>query len=140
MTVEEAARILSKMYHASKTRGRGRATTAVHLFGIKYANDLSRFTVDNGPEFAGKAMDEWAYRRGIKLSFIRPGKPVENAFAESFNGRLREECLNTNWFMSVRHAREVIETWRQDYNEVRPHSSLKGRTPKEFADSMAGLS
>ena len=97
-------------------------------------------TVDNGPEFAGKAMDEWAYRRGIKLSFIRPGKPVENAFAESFNGRLRDECLNINWFMSVRHAREIIETWRQDYNEVRPHSSLKGRTPKEFADSMAGLS
>ena len=97
-------------------------------------------TVDNGPEFAGKAMDEWAYRRGIKLSFIRPGKPVENAFAESFNGRLRDECLNTNWFMGVRHAREIIETWRRDYNEVRPHSSLKGKTPKEFVDSMAGLS
>ena len=70
---------------------------------------------------------------------IGPGKPVENAFAESFNGRLRDECLNTNWFMSVRHAREIIESWRQDYNEVRPHSSLKGRTPKEFAESMAGL-
>ena len=77
-------------------------------------------TVDNGPEFAGKAMDEWAYRRGIKLSLIRPGKPVENAFAESFNGRLCDECLNINWFMSVRHAREIIESWRQDYNEVRP--------------------
>ena len=96
-------------------------------------------TVDNGPEFAGKVMDEWAYRMGVKLSFIRPGKPVENAFAESFNGRLRDECLNTNWFMSVRHAREIIESWRQDYNEVRPHSSLRGRTPKEFAESMAGL-
>ena len=77
-------------------------------------------TMDNGPEFAGKAMDEWAYRRGIKLNFIRPGKPVENAFAESFNGRLRDECLNTHWFMSVRHAREIIENWRLDYNEVRP--------------------
>ena len=77
---------------------------------------------------------------GIKLSFIRPGKPVENAFAESTGGRLSDECLNINWFMSVRHAREIIETWRQDYNEVRPHSSLKGRTPKEFADSMPGLS
>ena len=75
-----------------------------------------------------------------QLSFIRPGKPVENAFVESFNGRLRDECLNINWFMSVRHARQTIETWRQDYNEVRPHSSLKGRTPKEFAESMAGLS
>ena len=96
-------------------------------------------TVDNGPEFAGKVMDEGAYRRGIKLSFIRPGKPVENAYAESFNGRLRDECLNINWFMSVRHAREIIESWRQDYNEVRPHSSLKGKTPREFADSVAGL-
>ena len=96
-------------------------------------------TVDNGPEFAGKVMDEGAYRRGIKLSFIRPGKPVDNAYAESFNGRLRDECLNINWFMRVRHAREIIESWRQDYNEVRPHSSLKGKTPREFADSVAGL-
>ena len=96
-------------------------------------------TVDNGLEFAGKVMDEWAYRRGIKLSFIRPGRPVEKAFAESFNGRLREECLNISWSMSVRHAREIIENWRQDYNEVRPHSSLKGKTPREFAESIAGL-
>jgi putative transposase len=96
-------------------------------------------TVDNGPEFAGKALDEWAYRKGIKLSFIRPGKPIENAFAESFNGRLRDECLNTNWFMSLKHAREVIENWRMDYNEVRPHSSLKGKTPKEYAEAAAGL-
>ena len=96
-------------------------------------------TVDNGPEFAGKVMDEWAYRMGVKLNFIRPGRPVENAFAESFNGQQRDECLNTNWFMSVRHAREIIESWRQDYNEVRPHSSLKGRTPREFAESTAGL-
>ena len=96
-------------------------------------------TVDNGPEFAGKALDEWAYRRGIKLNFIRPGKPVENAFAESFNGRLRDECLNINWFMSIKHAREVIESWRQDYNEVRPHSSLKGRSPKEYAEAVAPL-
>ena len=96
-------------------------------------------TVDNGPEFAGKALDEWAYRRGIKLNFIRPGKPVENAFAESFNGRLRDECLNINWFMSIKHAREVIESWRQDYNEVRPHSSLKGMSPKEYAEAVAAL-
>ena len=96
-------------------------------------------TVDNGPEFAGKALDEWAYRRGIKLNFIRPGKPVENAFAESFNGRLRDECLNINWFMSIKHAREVIESWRQDYNEVRPPSSLKGRSPNEYAEAVAAL-
>ncbi len=96
-------------------------------------------TMDNGPEFAGRALDEWAYRKGVKLNFIRPGKPIENAFAESFNGRLRDECLNTNWFMNLKHAREVIEDWRKDYNEVRPHSSLKGRTPKEYAEAATGL-
>jgi putative transposase len=89
-------------------------------------------TVDNGPEFAGKALDEWAYRKGIKLNFIRPGKPIENAFAESFNSRLRDECLNTNWFQTLKQARDVIETWRMDYNTVRPHSSLGGLSPQEF--------
>jgi putative transposase len=96
-------------------------------------------TIDNGPEFAGKALDEWAYRKGVKLNFIRPGKPIENAFVESFNGRFRDECLNTNWFLSVKHAREVIEEWRRDYNEVRPHSSLKGHTPREYAEAAAGF-
>ena len=96
-------------------------------------------TVDNGPEFAGKTLDEWAYRRGVKLNFIRPGKPIENAYAESFNGRFREECLNTNWFMNLKDAREVIEDWRRDYNEVRPHSSLNDRTPKEYAGTTTGL-
>jgi putative transposase len=96
-------------------------------------------TIDNGPEFAGRALDEWAYRKGVKLSFIRPGKPIENAYIESFNGRFRDECLNTNWFLSLKHAREVIEAWRRDYNEVRPHSSLKGATPKEYAEMTAGL-
>ena len=96
-------------------------------------------TADNGPEFAGRALDEWAYRKGVKLNFIRPGKPIENAFAESFNGRLRDECLNTNWFISLKHAREIIEDWRRDYNEVRPHSSLKGSTPKEYAEAASGF-
>jgi putative transposase len=96
-------------------------------------------TIDNGPEFAGRALDEWAYRKGVKLNFIRPGKPIENAIAESFNGRFRDECLNTNWFIDLRHARSVIEEWRRDYNEVRPHSSLKGATPKEYAEITAGL-
>jgi putative transposase len=96
-------------------------------------------TIDNGPEFAGRVLDEWAYRNGVKLSFIRPGKPMENAYIESFNGRFRDECLNTNWFLSLKHARDVIEDWRRDYNEVRPHSSLKGATPKEYAETAAGL-
>jgi putative transposase len=94
---------------------------------------------NNGPEFAGLALDEWAYRKGVKMSFIRPGKPIENAYIESFNGRSRDECLNTNWFMSLKHARKVIEEWRRDYNEVRPHGSLKGATPREYATSAVGF-
>ena len=78
-------------------------------------------------------MDEWAYRQKVKLHFIRPGKPVDNAFMESFNARFREECLNVNWFRSIEHARKVIEDWRIDYNENRPHSTLDFLTPKEFA-------
>ena len=96
-------------------------------------------TMDNGPEFSGKILDEWAYRKGVKLNFIRPGKPIENAFAESFNSRFRDECLNTNWFIDIKHARSVIEDWRKDYNEVRPHSSLKGNTPKEYAETKVGF-
>lgn len=89
--------------------------------------------VDNGPEFISNAMDEWAYNRKVKLHFIRPGKPVDNAFMESFNARLRDECLNVNWFRSIEHARKVIEEWRIDYNENRPHSTLGFLTPREFA-------
>jgi len=89
-------------------------------------------TVDNGPEFSGKALDEWSYRKGIKLNFIRPGKPVENAYIESFNGKLRDECLNQNWFLTLKDARQVIEEWRLDYNEYRPHSSLGDLSPREF--------
>jgi len=96
-------------------------------------------TMDNGPEFTGRALDEWACRRDITLNFIRPGKPIENAFAESFIGRLRDECLNENWFINLSHARNVIEAWRKDYNEVRPHSSLKGNTPMEYAGMAVGF-
>lgn len=88
--------------------------------------------VDNGPEFISNAMDAWAYEREIKLHFIRPGKPVDNAYMESFNGKLRDECLNQNWFLSLEHARRVIEEWRIEYNQERPHSSLENLTPNEF--------
>ena len=88
--------------------------------------------IDNGPEFISNALDAWAYQRGVKLTFIRPGKPVENAYIESFNGRLRDECLNENWFLSIEHARRVVEEWRIDYNTARPHSSLGNLTPEEF--------
>ena len=90
-------------------------------------------TVDNGPEFAGRALDEWAYRRSIRLRFIRPGKPIENAYAESFNGRLRDECLNEHWFSSLNHARVLIGQWREEYNHERPHSSLGNLPPAVFA-------
>jgi len=89
--------------------------------------------VDNGPEFTGRALDEWAHRRGVKLEFIRPGKPVENAFIESFNGRIRQECLNQHWFLDLDDARRTIEAWRISYNTNRPHSGIGGRTPAEFA-------
>jgi putative transposase len=89
-------------------------------------------TSDNGPEFTSKVLDEWAYRCGVKLNFIRPGKPIENAYAESFIGSLRDECLNENWFISMNQARELIENWRIDYNEGRPHTSLGGLTPREY--------
>lgn len=88
--------------------------------------------IDNGPEFISNALDAWAYQRGVKLTFIRPGKPVENAYIESFNGRLRDECLNENWFLTLEHARRITEEWRIDYNNARPHSSLGNLTPEEF--------
>ena len=90
-------------------------------------------TVDNGPEFAGMALDQWAYQHGVKLDFIRPGKPVENADIESFNGKLRKECLNQHYFTSLEEAQRLIEAWRLEYNQFRPHSSIGGLTPDAFA-------
>ena len=87
---------------------------------------------DNGPEFISKALDEWAYRNNVKLDFIRPGKPTENGYIESFNGRFRDECLNEHYFLDLQEAKELIEAWRQEYNGFRPHSSLKYQTPDEF--------
>jgi len=91
-------------------------------------------TIDNGTEFDSKVMDEWAFKRKVKLAFIRPGKPNENAYGESFNGRFRDECLNEHLFETLDHARKLIEDWRIDYNEQRPHSSLENLTPKEFLE------
>jgi len=112
------------------------------LTGRKVARALERvsrhrplpdvITVDNGSEFAGKDMDNWAYWRRIKLDFIRPGKPIENAYIESFNGRLRDECLNDQIYETLDDAREKIEMWREDYNGCRPHSSLGDLTPSEY--------
>jgi putative transposase len=95
--------------------------------------------LDNGPEFRGRALAAWSEERGVRLEFIQPGKPAQNAYAESFNGRLRDECLNANWFTSLSDARRKIESWRQDYNQQRPHSSLNYLPPAEFARTRAEI-
>jgi putative transposase len=91
----------------------------------------AQLVLDNGPELAGKALDQWAYAHGVHLRFIAPGKPVQNAFVESFNGRLRDECLSRHWFLRLADARHIVDAWREDYNLVRPHSGLGYRTPEE---------
>jgi putative transposase len=96
-----------------------------------------RIRTDNGPEFISKAVEQWAYENGVEWHFIEPGKPIENAYIESFNAHFRDECLNDNWFTTLADARELIEQWRQDYNQRRPHSSLGYRTPEEFAHLAA---
>jgi putative transposase len=98
-----------------------------------------RIVLDNGPEFRGRALAAWSEERGVRLEFIQPGKPVQNAYAESFNGRLRDECLNANSFTSLSDARRKIESWRQDYNQQRPHSSLDYVPPAEFAKTQAEM-
>ena len=91
---------------------------------------------DNGKEFCGKAMVTWAHERGVQLRLIEPGKPNQNAYIESFNGRLRDECLNEHWFTNLLHARTIIETWRREYNEERPKKALDGRTPAAYAKHL----
>jgi putative transposase len=118
------------------------------LPGLRVARVLDRLlaimglpptiVVDNGPEFAGRTLDAWAYARGVTLRFIRPGKPIENAYVESFNGKFRDECLNEHWFLNLADAKVAIEAWRVDYHTVRPHSSLGGRTPDQFAKVSEG--
>jgi putative transposase len=98
-----------------------------------------RIKVDNGPEFISKALDAWAYFNHIQLDYSRPGTPTDNAIIESFNGSFRDECLNTNWFLSLADARDKIERWRIDYNELRPHSSLTYLTPVDFARKQADI-
>lgn len=115
-----------------------------HIRGEDVVNVLNRvkadrglprtICVDNGPEFISKELDKWAYEHNITLDFSRPGKPMDNAYIESFNGSLRDECLNIHWFLSIEDARGKIETWRQDYNQWRPHTSLGNLTPQQYAE------
>lgn len=112
---------------------------AATLNRIKAVRGLPQtIKVDNGSEFISKVMDRWAYEHRVELDFSRPGRPIDNAKIESFNGRLREECLNAHWFLSLDDARRKIEAWRAFYNEVRPHTALKWLTPAEFARRAAG--
>ena len=92
---------------------------------------------DNGKEFIGKAMMQWAKPAGVDLKQIQPGKPQQNAYIESFNGRLRDECLNEHWFVSLEHAKRIIEAWRDEYNRERPKKSLNGLTPAQYAVQLA---
>ena len=109
------------------------------LEGVRAERPLPEsITVDNGREFAGRVLDAWAYLHHVKLDFIRPGRPVESGFIESFNGKLRDECLNAEVLLSIADAREKLERWRHDYNHLRPHSSLSNRPPAEFAREPCG--
>jgi len=106
--------------------------------GIKRSRGLPKvIRSDNGREFCGRAMAVWAHENGVALRFIEPGKPNQNAYVESFNGRLRDECLNEHWFTSLAHARAVIEEWRSDYNEQRPKKDLGGLPPAAYAAKLA---
>lgn len=97
----------------------------------------ARIAIDNGPEFVSKALDAWAYRHGVQLEFSRPGTPTDNAFAESFNGRFRDECLDQHWFASLEEARATIEAWRIEYNTERPHRALGQQTPAAWVASQS---
>lgn len=106
--------------------------------GIKRSRGLPKvIRSDNGREFCGRAMAIWAHENGVALRFIEPGKPNQNAYVESFNGRLRDECLNEHWFTNLAHARAVIEDWRRDYNEQRPKKDLGGLPPAAYAAQLA---
>src|ERR1700752_3540238 len=119
------------------------------LSGEKVAAELERFvrergvptsiTVDNGSEFSSRAMDAWAYGHGIRLDFIRPGKPVENGYIERFNGRLRDECLNLELFWSIQDAKTKLDAWQADYNTARPHSGLGNLAPTAFSTATLRL-
>jgi putative transposase len=96
-----------------------------------------RIAIDNGPEFISKALDAWAYQNGVQLEFSRPGKPTDNAFVESFNGRFRDECLNQHWFASLEEVRQTVEAWRIEYNTERPHRALGQQTPAAWEAAWA---
>jgi putative transposase len=114
------------------------ATTLALDRAIGRRKPPAMLTCDNGTEFTSRVFDAWAHHRGIRLDFIRPGRPAENGFVESFNGRLRDECLNQHWFQSLGEAQVILDRWCREYNEVRPHSSLGNLTPTEYLRTLLG--
>jgi len=120
-----------------------------HIGGERVVEVLTRLSkqrslprtiqVDNGPEFISKRLDQWAYFNGVELDFIRPGKPTDNGLIEAFNGRLRQECLNESWFLSLEDAREKVETWRQEYNTKTPHRALGNLASLEYASALGSV-
>ena len=115
----------------------GPRVTRVLDFVAELRGPPASLITDNGPEFAGLALERWSHERQVAHRFITPGKPSQNGFIESFNGKLRDECLNEHEFINLQHARELIESFREDYNQLRPHSSLGDLTPAEFAAKIA---
>lgn len=91
--------------------------------------------MDNGPEFISKNLDLWAYAKGVELDFSRPGKPTDNAYIESLSGKFRAECLNAHWFLNLADARRKCESWREDYNNCRPYSSIGYKVPADMMKS-----
>ncbi len=118
------------------TRINGDAVTRILDQAIRFRGRPKAIRTDQGPEFTGIALNQWAHANGIELLLIQPGKPTQNAYIESFNGKFRDECLNEQYFTSMEHARAVIAAWRRDYNEQRPHTSIGGMTPAEFAKAL----
>ena len=101
--------------------------------GVSARELCRKHAISDATFYTCRALDQWAFEHGVELRLIQPGKPTQNGFIESFNGRFRDECLNEHWFSDILHARKTINDWRQDYNECRPHSSLDYQTPAEFA-------
>ena len=132
LTVVDCFSKESPLIHAD-TSISGLAVTRMLDGLFNYMSPPKVIRVDQGSEFTSKALMGWAQKRGIALDFSRAGKPTDNAFIESFNGKFREECLNQHWFLNMADARKIIETWRKEYNEIRPHSSLGYLPPAVFA-------
>lgn len=136
--IDEVTRECLALEADSSLTGR-RVTTALNQIAI-FRGHPKEILTDNGPEFTSNAMNAWGYDRKVEHIYIDPGKPMQNGFIESFNGKLRAECLDQHWFRNLAEAKEILEAWRVEYNRVRPHSSLDNLTPEEYALKLSNNS